>query len=202
MIGSLRGVLLDRFASGEALIEVNGVGYRVTMAAPTLAGLGDLGNAVFVHVHTHVREDALVLYGFATREERTCFEALLSAHGVGPALGLAILSALSPASLARAVATDDVDSLTMIPGVGKKTAARLLLELKAKLDIDIHVDLVPVGATPAKQTPVSEVRAALAGLGYGVDEVRLATQGLPDDDGATVEDLLKTALRQLAVAAR
>lgn len=197
MIGSLRGVLLDRFATGEALIEVNGVGYRVTMAPPALAALGDLGDAVFVHVHTHVREDALVLYGFTTRDERATFEALMTAHGVGPALGLAILSAHSPASLARAVATDDVDALTLIPGVGKKTAARLLIELKAKLDVDVHVDLVPVGAATAA-TPVGEVRAALAGLGYGADEVRAATQGLPDD--GAVEDLLKSALRQLAAA--
>lgn len=203
MIGSLRGVLLDRFSNGEALIEVNGVGYRVAMAPNALAALGDLGDGVFVHVHTHVREDALVLYGFASRDERACFEALLSTHGVGPALGLAILSAHSPVSLARAVATDDVDALTLIPGVGKKTAARLLIELKAKLDLDFgEVDLVAIGpaGSTAAVTPVAEVRAALAGLGYGADEVRLATQALPDDGSGTVEDLLKTALRQLAVA--
>ncbi|MDQ1438741.1 MAG: holliday junction helicase RuvA [Acidimicrobiaceae bacterium] len=200
MIGSLRGVLLDRFATGEALVEVGGVGYRVTMVPSALAGLGDPGDPVFLHIHTHVREDALVLYAFPSRDERTCFEALITAHGVGPALGLAILSAHSPASLARALATDDVDALTMIPGVGKKTAARLLVELKAKLDIDLGADLVPVngnGLAP-QATPVAEVRAALAGLGYGLDEVRLATQGLPDD--GAVEDLLKSALRQLAVA--
>jgi Holliday junction DNA helicase RuvA len=198
MIGSLRGVLLDRFTTGEALVEVGGVGYRVVLAPPSLAGLGDLGDPVFLHIHTHVREDALVLYGFASREERQCFEALIGAHGVGPALALAILSAHSPVSLARALATDDVDALTLVPGVGKKTAARLLVELKAKLDIDLDVNLVSVGSGPVAQTPVAEVRAALAGLGYGADEVRVATQGLPDD--GAVEELLKSALRQLATA--
>lgn len=198
MIGSLRGVLLDRFTSGEALVEVGGVGYRVVMAPTSLAGLGEPGHPVFLHIHTHVREDAIVLYGFPTTQERHCFEALIGAHGVGPALGLAILSAHSPVSLARALATDDVDALTLVPGVGKKTAARLLVELKAKLDIDLDVSLVAVGPSAGPQTPVAEVRAALAGLGYGADEVRVATQGLPDD--GAVEDLLKSALRQLATA--
>ncbi|HZQ29351.1 MAG TPA: Holliday junction branch migration protein RuvA [Acidimicrobiales bacterium] len=199
MIGSLRGVLLDRSPAGEVLVEVGGVGYRVTVPATTLAALGDLGAPVFLHVHTHVREDAIVLYGFATRDERVCFEAVLGAHGVGPALGLAILSAHSPASLARALATDDVDALTLVPGVGKKTAARLLIELKARLDLDLTVDLVAVSAASGNGGgPWAEVRAALAGLGYGPDEVRAAMAGLPDD--GPVEDLLKVALRQLAVA--
>lgn len=199
MIGSLRGILLDRYTTGEALIEVGGVGYRVVMSAPSLAGLGEPGDPVFVHVHTYVREDAFVLYGFPTGEERRCFEALIGAHGVGPALALAILSAHSPASLARALAADDVDALTLVPGVGKKTAARLMVELKAKLDIEIDVSLTAVGSSAAPQSPAAEVRAALAGLGYGADEIRLATQDLPGDDSA-VEDLLKSALRQLAAS--
>jgi Holliday junction DNA helicase RuvA len=202
MIGSLRGLLLDRSAAGEVLVEVGGVGYRVTVPATTLAALGDLGGPVFLHVHTHVREDAIVLYGFATRDERVCFEALLGAHGVGPALGLAILSAHTPTSLARALATDDVDALTLVPGVGKKTAARLLIELKARLDLEIDLSLVVAGANGngpgGGPSPHAEVRAALAGLGYGPDEVRAALAGLPD--GGEVPDLLKSALRQLAVA--
>ena len=90
---------------------------------------------MFLHVHTHVREDAIVLYGFAHADERRCFEALLGAHGVGPSLALAILSSMSPAALSTAVLEDDVDTLCLVPGVGKKTAARLLLELKARLDL-------------------------------------------------------------------
>ena len=202
MIGSLRGVVLDRTTAGDLLVEVGGVGYRVTVSAPTLAAVGELGAPVFLHVHTHVRDDAIVLYGFAGADERSCFEALLGAHGVGPALALAILSALSPAALRRALAGDDVDALTAVPGVGKKTATRLLLELKSRLDLDGgEPDLVALGtATNGNGTSSAraEVRAALAGLGYGPDEVRTAVQGLDDD--APVDELLRTALKHLAAA--
>ncbi|MDP8991825.1 MAG: Holliday junction branch migration protein RuvA, partial [Actinomycetota bacterium] len=128
MIGSLRGLVVDRVPTaaghGEVVLEVGGVGYRVTVGPATL-GVADVGTPLFLHVHTHVRDDALVLYGFATREERSCFEGLLGAHGVGPALALAVLAALSPVALVRAVAGGDVESLTAVPGVGRKTAARL-----------------------------------------------------------------------------
>jgi Holliday junction DNA helicase RuvA len=194
MIGSLRGIVLDRVTGGELLVEVGGVGYRVTVT-PAMLVASSLGEPVFVHVYTHVREDAFVLYGFTTREERACFEALLGAHGVGPALALAILSALSPHALQRALATDDVDALTAVPGVGRKTAARLVLELKTSFHLP-DGDLVAVGGGPGSVR--GEVRAALAGLGYGADEVRDAVGALPDD--GTVADLLKAALRQLAAA--
>ena len=202
MIGSLRGTLLDRAPTGEVLVEVGGVGYRVTCAPATVGAVGELGAPVFLHVHTHVREDAIVLYGFPTRDERACFEALLGAHGVGPSLALAILSAHSPGSLRRALASDDVDALTMVPGVGKKTAARLLIELKSKLDVDGEdgPDLVAVGLAGGAGTGSAraEVRAALAGLGYAPDEVREATRDLGDD--GSVEELLRAALKQLATA--
>lgn len=202
MIGSLRGIVLDRTADGEVLVEVGGVGYRVTVSAGTLAATGDLGSPVFLHVHTHVREDALVLYGFATRDERVCFEVLLAAHGVGPSLALAVLSALSPPSLRRAIATDDVDALCAVPGVGKKTAARLVLELKSKLDIDLGDPAAVLGnGSPVVSDRRADVRAALAGLGYGPDEVRDAVRTLPDDgEDRPVEELLRLALRQLAVS--
>ncbi|HEX2849702.1 MAG TPA: Holliday junction branch migration protein RuvA [Acidimicrobiales bacterium] len=202
MIGSLRGILLDRNAKGEVLVEVGGVGYRVQVPASAHAVLGELGSPVFLHVHTHVREDAIVLYGFPTSEERACFDALLGAHGVGPGMALNILSVHSPGALRRSVATDDVDALTLVPGVGKKTAARLLLELKSRLDVpDDEPQLVAVGAngTAAAFGSVrAEVRAALAGLGYGADEVRDATRSLPDEGG--VEELLRLALRTLATS--
>src|SRR5437773_1390086 len=127
-----RGVVRDRSVKAggaEVLLEVGGVGYRVTVPTGSLAAVGELGATAFVHVHTHVREDAIVLYGFPSREERVCFEALIGAHGVGPAVALAILSVHSPAVLRRVLATDDVDALTLVPGIGKKTALRLLVEL-------------------------------------------------------------------------
>lgn len=187
--------------SGDVLVEAGGVGYRLIVPAGTLALLGEVGAAVFLHVHTHVRDDAIVLYGFATRDERVCFEVLIAAHGVGPAVALALLSVHSPAALRRAVAADDLEALMLVPGVGKRTASRLLLELKARLDLDLdgpELALVGGGGTDgtASTNPRSEVRAALAGLGYGQDEVREALGGLPPD--GTVEDLLRVALRQLA----
>lgn len=201
MIGSLRGLLLDRSAKGEVLVEVGGVGYRVQVPTSAHSQLGELGSPVFLHVHTHVREDALVLYGFPSADERVAFEALLGTHGIGPAVALNILSVHSPSALRRAVAGDDVDALTLVPGIGKKTAARLLLELKSRLELDLpsETSFVVVGsAADTGPSARNEVRNALAALGYGVDEVREAVRGLPED--GTVEDLLRTALRQLAVA--
>jgi Holliday junction DNA helicase RuvA len=205
VIGSLRGVVLDRTAgavSGEVLLEVGGVGYRCTVTTGTLA-LAELASPLFVHVHTHVREDAIILYGFATREERACFEVLITVHGVGPSLALALLSTHHPVALRRIVLGDDADALTLVPGVGKKTAIRLLLELKAKLDLDVFDDggLSIVGAGPSGEplgtpSPRAEARAALAGLGYGADEVRDALRDLPDEGDAA--GLVRLALRQLA----
>ncbi len=195
MIGSLRGSLGARTGEGEVVIEVGGVGYRVSVTSGGAAALGPVGSEVFLHVHTHVREDAIVLYGFAHDDERRCFEALLGAHGVGPALALAIMSSLSPATLSTAVLEDDAETLCAVPGVGRKTAARLLIDLKSRLD------LPDLSATPLAGAGVgsarAEARAALAELGYGPDEIRSALEGAREDLG--VEELLRVALRELAV---
>jgi Holliday junction DNA helicase RuvA len=180
---------------------VGGVGYRVIVPGGALNRVGELGAPAFVHVHTHVREDAIILYGFTSRDERGCFEALIGTHGVGPAVALAMLSVHSPAALRRAVATDDVDALCLVPGIGKKTAIRLLIELKARLDLELDepaLSLVGAGGAGASgpNSARQEIRAALAGLGYGHDEVREALAALPVD--GTVEDLLRLALRRLA----
>ena len=195
MIGSVRGRLLDRSATGEVLVDVNGVGYRAIVGANTLASLGHLGDEVFLYTHLHVREDALTLYGFPTRDELQCFEGLLGAHGVGPALALAILSAHTPTSLRRVLLEDDADALTLVPGVGKKTAARLLIELKSRLQIP---DLDVVGANGNGSSTRAEVRAALNGLGYDAEEIRDALAELPAE--GEVEELLRQALRLLATA--
>src|ERR1044071_1193627 len=121
MIGSLRGSVLERHATGEAGVEVGGVGYRVLVPLGTLAAL-DPGTSAFLFTHLHVREDAMVLYGFPTRDERDTFEALIGTTGVGPKLALAMLSVHSPAALRRALLDDDLAALTMVPGVGKRTA--------------------------------------------------------------------------------
>jgi Holliday junction DNA helicase RuvA len=144
-----------------------------------------------------VREDAIVLYGFVHDDERRCFEVLLGSHGVGPALALAILGALSPASLSTAVLEDDIETLCTVPGVGRKTAARLLIELKSRLDLpDLSMDLSGSSRTGTSRTSRAEARAALSELGYGPEEIRGALDGLRDDVG--VEEMLRLALRELA----
>lgn len=202
MIGSLRGRLLEwhpRPAGGaEVLVEVGGVGYRAVVATGTPGALGAPGDTVFLHVHTHVREDAIVLYGFATRDERVCFEALIGAHGVGPAVALALLSVHSPAALRRAVATGDAGALTLVPGIGAKTASRLIVELESRLDAGLDGPAPEVVAAGANGSPRAEVRTALASLGYAADEIRQAMAALPEE--GSVEDHLRLALRELAAA--
>jgi len=214
MIGSLRGTVLERIpgpTAGELLLEVGGVGYRLSVPTGTLA-LAEVGAGLFVHVHTHVREDAIILYGFATRAERQSFDILLAVHGVGPALALALLSTHAPAALTRIVLGEDVDALTLVPGVGRKTAVRLLMELRAKFDVvELGPELVAVadsgspGRAPLPD-PLGDVRAALAGLGYGADEVREVLRSLPGptadspDAPPDAAELLRLALRQLAGA--
>ncbi len=215
MIGSLRGTVLDRALRSdhqvEFLVEVGGVGYRVVVPAGCAPRVGEMGGPTFMHVHTHVREDAMVLYGFPSREERDCFELLLGAHGVGPAVAVALLSVLSPAALQRAVLNDDADALTLVPGIGKKTAARLILELTPRFEsasvIDVGGGGAGIGSSGSGTGPHEasaadrtaqreEVRAALGALGYGTDEVRQALARLPVE-GST-EDMLRHALRELA----
>jgi Holliday junction DNA helicase RuvA len=205
-------VILDRVAraaqAAEVLLEVGGVGYRVLVPSGSLAQIGPPGSPAFLHVHTHVREDALSLYGVPSREERVCFEALLGAHGVGPAVALALLSVHSPAALQRAVLAEDADALMLVPGIGKKTATRLLVELETRLDIDLEgTELHLVGEPTAAASGPDEagsaatradVRAALSGLGYGADEIRQALVRLPADGG--LEDQIRLALRELAGA--
>ena len=202
MIGSLRGTLLHR-GTGELLVEVGGIGYRCTVAPSTAVTAGDVGGDTFLHVHHHVREDAQTLYAFATLEERITFEALLGAHGVGPALALAILSVHAPGALRQILADDDVAALCLVPGVGRKTAARLLIELKSRLAVPeldgLPAVVVAVGESAnGGRSARAEVREALAGLGYSHDEVRDAFSILPDDAPDDAAVLLRLALRSLA----
>jgi Holliday junction DNA helicase RuvA len=192
MIGSIRGTVLERTASGEALVEVGGVGYRASVPTGTLLKLVP-GEPAFLFTHLHVREDAMVLFGFLTRDERDTFEALLVASGVGPKLALAILSVHTPNALRRALVHDDLDALVLVPGVGRRTAQRLLVDLKARLsvpDLDLGEHSTPTSGR-------AEVREALGGLGYSPDEVREVLANLEADDDAPVEVMLRDALRQL-----
>jgi Holliday junction DNA helicase RuvA len=199
MIGSLRGTLLDRHGT-EVLVEVCGLGYRVQTTPAVAGSVGDPGDEVFLHVHHAVREDAQTLYGFGDVDERRVFESLIGTHGVGPALALAILSVHAPDALRRVLATDDVAALCLVPGVGKKTAARLLVELKSRLevpDLDLTATAVAVagGGVPSVR---SDLREALANLGYGPDEILRVLQDLPADGDTS--DLLREALQRPAAA--
>ncbi|MGH9044872.1 MAG: Holliday junction branch migration protein RuvA [Acidimicrobiales bacterium] len=193
MIGSLRGNFAGHLGDAEVLVDVAGVGYRVAVAPAAAAALGPVGNEVSLHVHTHVRDDAIVLYGFLHDDERRCFEVLIGAHGVGPALAIAILSQLSPATLSAALIEEDVDALCSVPGVGRKTAARLLIDLRNRLDLG---DLAR--ADPGNGgSPKAEVRAALAELGYMPEEIRSVLERAEPE--GSVEELLRGALRELAL---
>ena len=195
MIGSLRGVVLERGLDGTVLLEVGGVGYLVTVTPRTLAEL-EPTVTVYLHVHHHIRETDQTLYGFATRDERATFQILLATHGVGPSLAMAILATHPPSALVDIVAGADIAALTLVPGVGRKTAERLLVELKSRLAVPV---LDPVGG-PVGGSVVGDVREALAGLGYGPEEIREALRELPAEVDAPT--LLRDALQLLGRAVR
>jgi Holliday junction DNA helicase RuvA len=149
---------------------------------------------VFLHVHHHIREDAQTLYGFATREERATFQTLIGTHGVGPALAMAILATHPPTALVDIVADADVAALTLVPGVGKKTAERLLVELRSRLSVPV-LDAVGAGGPASGGSVVGDVREALAGLGYQSEEIRDALREVPA--GADAASMLRDALKLL-----
>ena len=203
MIGSVRGRLLDKDPGGELLIEAGGVGYRVIVAPSTLAGAGPVGEECFVYVHHQVREDTSDLYGFAGLDERRCFEALLSAHGVGPALALAVLSHLPPDELRRAVAADDAAALELVPGIGAKTSKRMVLDLKSRLGAPEMADgaALPGAGAEGSGAAVAEVRAALSQMGFGPAEIREAMAAVAVEAAragdADTGALLRVALGEL-----
>lgn len=197
MIALLDGTLAERLPDG-AVISVGGVGYRLFMPSSAITDLPAAGRPVHVYTHLHVREDALTLYGFTTLEQRDLFAILLNVGGIGPKGALAVLGVYSPTAFRTAVATEDLDALTLIPGVGRKTAARMVLELRERLALP-ELEVVPGG--PDATAPVLvEVKGALLSLGYTPAEVRGALGTLEETEDAPVETLLKRALKELARA--
>lgn len=184
--------MLERLDGSIVLLEVGGVGYLITVTPRTLAEL-EPSSVAFLYVHHHFREDAQTLFGFRQRDERATFEILIGTHGIGPSLAMAILATHPPAALVDIVATGDLVALTLVPGVGKKTAERLLVELRSRLHLPVLDGVLgPIGTGTSN---VADVREALAGLGYSNDEVRDALRDLPSSaDAAT---LLREALRLL-----
>lgn len=191
MIAYLDGILVVR-SFDHAIVDVGGIGYRVACSATTLAGLPAAGARCKLYTHTHVREDALALFGFATEAEQEMFEALIGVSGVGPKVALAVCSAFAPDPFRRAVATDDAATIAAVPGIGRKTAQRMILDLKEKLSLP---DLAVVGKG---SDALVQARSALENLGYSPGEVRVALAEVAPDQGSDVEDVIKSALKVLA----
>jgi Holliday junction DNA helicase RuvA len=190
VIARLHGSLLEKSPT-RLVVDVAGVGYEVLVPLSTFYGLGDAGSPVTLRVHTHVREDVIALYGFATALEQDLFERLIAISGIGPKLALAVLSGIDPAELVRAIRGQDVARLTRIPGVGKKTAERIGLELK---------DRLPQAALPAEAVSGGDVRddllSALTNLGYNRAVAEKAIDAaLTKGHGADFEQLLRDILR-------
>jgi holliday junction DNA helicase RuvA len=196
MIGSLRGKLAEK-RPNLILIDVGGVGYQVMIPLSTFAGLGALHEEISVLVHTHVREDQISLYGFLTAREKQCFELLISASGVGPSLALKILSGMGLEQLIPAIRKGDLAQLVRIPGVGRKTAERVVLELRDKLAV---VDVPETGKPATRSQLESDVASALVNLGYDERSVERAVEQSRGGAG-DFEDLLRAGLQLLGNSA-
>jgi Holliday junction DNA helicase RuvA len=197
MIAHLRGRLLEKHPN-RVILDVQGVGYEAHVPLSTFYEMPDAGAEVALRIHTHVREDALALYGFATRLELQLFERLISVSGIGPKLALAVLSGIEPDELITAVKTSDVARLTAIPGVGKKTAERIGLELKDKLAAFVPAQDAPSGAGTGDSLK-DDVLSALINLGYHRPLAERALEAaLRAATDGSFEKTLKQALRELA----
>ena len=187
MISFLEGEVTER-SGGRVVIAVGGVGYEVQVPASTLAALPPVGRSARIHTRMVVRDDAMTLFGFGSADERELFDLLVTVNGIGPRVALSFLSVLSPDAFRRAVSAGDVAALTVVPGVGKKVAQRVVLDLKDRLGGD---DVVVVDG------PLADVRDALLALGLSPQEASAAMAGLPSNGGHSTEDLLRDALQRM-----
>ena len=189
MISAIKGVF-EGGGSDWVDVSVGGLTYRVNVSSSTVESLGRIGDRVHLLTVLQVRDDALMLYGFPTEETRRTFRALIGINGVGPKVALGVLSTFTPQSLAEAVRSGDVEAFGRVPGVGKKTASRIVLELKGKLDGD--------WAVPSDVPGDTDVVDALTALGYSMYEAREAVSSLPSGDSKTIEEKVRLALQSLA----
>ena len=187
MIGRLRGRLAARIPSG-VVIEAAGVGYEVNLTSRVQAALPDVGEEAVLHTHLVVREDLMALYGFENQPSRDMFRILLGSSGVGPALAMSVLATLRPAEVRMAVAAEDIGALVAVPGIGKRTAEKLILELRPKLGA--------LAERTASSGDLARVREALESLGYAPAEIREALEELPRE--GSVEEQVRSALQMLA----
>jgi len=191
MIATLEGILEHR-DSDSVIVNVGGLGFRVHVSSSTSSKLGAVKGKIFLYTHLHVREDNISLYGFASSDELALFKNLISVSGIGPKLALSMLSALNPEQLAMAITSGDIGILSQVPGIGEKTASRLVVELRGKLEKEWKEVAVPLAPESA------DVIAALTGLGYSVAEATRAVSRIPDSGGLSLEEKVKMALQELA----
>lgn len=189
MIGRIRGIVAHR-GTDNVVIDVHGIGYQIAVTPRTLIELPPVGDEAVLHTHLHVREDQLALFGFASMADKDVFGMLLGVSGVGPKVALAILGTMSYDQLQVAVSSDDLDALTAVPGIGRRSAQKLLLELKPRFDL--------ADSVIEASGPLSEVREALSGLGYAPEEIRGTLADMPSD--LPVEEMLRRSLRALGKA--
>ena len=191
MIATLEGTLEYRGVD-SVIINVGGIGFQVHVPGSTLSQLGAIKDKVSLYTHLHLREDNVPLYGFASEEELALFKNLISVSGIGPKVALALLSALDPEQLAMAITGGNVDVISQVPGIGKKKAGRLVVELKGKLEREWKGALLPLAAEDA------DAIAALTNLGYSLREATQAVSNLSDAKELTLEEKVRMALQQLA----
>jgi holliday junction DNA helicase RuvA len=201
VIAHLRGTIHEKHPN-RIVVDVNGVGYDVFVPLSTFYGLGDAGASIALRVHTHVREEALVLYGFATLVEQELFERLIGISGIGPKVALAVLSGIEPQDLIRAIERGDVARLTAIPGVGKKTSERIVLELKDRLPRAVAIAPATADQAPQPSVVRDDVLSALVNLGYHRPLAEKAADAAVKTLGSSAEvgfeRVLRQALRELA----
>jgi Holliday junction DNA helicase RuvA len=191
MIATLEGILEYR-GNDSIIINVGGIGFRVYVPGSTLSQLGAVKGKVSLYTHLHLREDNVSLYGFASSEELALFKNLISVSGVGSKVALALLSALSPEQLVMAITSGNVDLISQAPGIGKKMAGRLVIELRGKLEKEWKEAALPLAPESV------DIIAALTGLGYSLAEATKAISKLPDSKELSLEEKIKIALQQMA----
>jgi len=191
MIATLEGILLYRGVD-SIIVSVSGIGFQIYVPGSTLSQLGTINDKVFLHTYLHVKEDSISLYGFASSQELTLFKRFISVSGVGAKIALALLSSLSVEQLATAILSGNVDLIDQVPGVGKKIANRIVIELKGKLEQEGE------WVTVSLAQGASDVIAALTGLGYSLREATQAVSSLPSSSELSLEDKIRMALQQLA----
>jgi Holliday junction DNA helicase RuvA len=192
MIAAVEGILASK-GNNSVIIKAGAVSFLISVPGSTLSRLGHPGNTVFLHTHLYVREDNISLYGFSSPHELSLFEQLITVSGIGPKVALALLTTLNAEQIVSAILGSNADLLSQVPGIGKKTAGRIILDLKSKLEKGWEGEIIP-----AISQGDSDAVAALTGLGYSIREATQALSSIPQTDGMTLEEKVRQALQRLS----